>query len=161
MSSFRELLAEGQRDHPADAVPDEHRGAVAREGEHGFEVGREVLKPIVIVVRLLRQAQPRLVPDDQPEPVGQVAFLVEPFGTIGAPAVRPDDRRGVRRTVALNPELAAVGPFDAMNGAGPLAREGLCPLQAGFASPFFALPFACESSYFPRGSISDSAFPWA
>ena len=122
------FLAVGQRGHPADAVPDEHRGAVAREREHGVEVRREVFEPVVIVVRLLRQAQPRLVPDDQPEPLGQVAFLVVPLRTVGAPAVRPDDGRRVGRPVAFDPQLAAVGPADHVYLARPLPRRILIRL---------------------------------
>jgi hypothetical protein len=112
-------------------VPDEHRGSTAREREHGIEVGRQVLKPIVIVVRLLRQAQPWLIPDYQPKPIGQVAFLVEPLRAVDAPAVRPDERWGVSRPVALDPELATVWPADRVYLARPLRRRVFVRLQCG------------------------------
>ena len=117
-----EDLAEGQGDHPADAVADQHGRPVAGEGEHGLEVGRELLQAVIVVVGLLREAQARLVPDDQAEPAGEVLLLVEPLGAVGPPAVGPDDRRGVGRPVALDPELAPVGPADRVDLAGPVAR---------------------------------------
>jgi hypothetical protein len=51
---FGELLAVGQRNHPADTVADEHRALFTSEREHGIKIGRHVLEPVIIVVRFLR-----------------------------------------------------------------------------------------------------------
>jgi hypothetical protein len=127
----REHLAEGQGNHPSNAVPDEYRGTAAGDFQHGSEIGGKVFHPEVIAIGLLRQAHAGDVPDDEPESIRKKSFLIEPFGTIGAPAVRPDDRGGVRRTVALHADLTAVGSINRMNRSGPVLARVDVPFKRG------------------------------
>ena len=106
--------AEGQRDHPADAVPEQDRGPAAGEGEDGVEVAGQVLQAVVVVVGLRREAQARAGPRRSAGSGRPVAAWRNTTRCCSSPqpCVRTIGGR-VRRAVELDLELGAVGPTHA------------------------------------------------